>query len=214
MKRPRLARCWLVVIAFASVVACTKLDLGSGGSGPIPTPSGSPTNTPGPGVCATPNLSSNVVVVAMGNEIAPTSAPKYGGINGYAVVESGSFPTRATLINQWLNQGVIAPITSANIVQFANVDQAGAEHSAVGFTGDRFPPQPYTFPSAAASPQATAVNTGTLWSTGRVDAPIYQQCYSQTFTLKPGTYYFGDLDFYNLSDFRDVLIVGTPTPLP
>jgi hypothetical protein len=73
---------------------------------------------------------------------------------------------------------------------------------------------PYTFPSAAASPVATAVSTGSLWSTGRVDAPTYQQCYSQAFTLAAGTYYFGDLDYYNLSNFRDVLIVATPTPAP
>jgi hypothetical protein len=47
-----------------------------------------------------------------------------------------------------------------------------------------------------------------------VNAPTYQQCYSQTFTLAAGTYHFGDLDYYNLSNFRDVLIVATPTPAP
>lgn len=212
MYRTRLARWWLTIMTTASVVACTKLDLSGGGNGPIPTPTSSSTNSPAPGVCNTPNPSASVVVVAMGNEIAPTSAPKYGAINGYAVVESGSFPARAMLINQWLNQGVVSQITSQNVLQFANVDQAGSEHSAIGFKGNRFPPEPYTFPSAAASPVATAVSTGTLWSTGRVDAPVYQQCYSQTFMLKPGVYYFGDLDYYNLSNFRDVLIVGTPAP--
>lgn len=207
----RLSRYWIVIMVVAGVAACTKLDLG-GGSGPIPTPTGSPTGTPGPGVCSTPSLSSNVVVVAMGNEISPTTAPKYGTINGYAVVENGSFPAHAMLINQWLNQGVVSPITSKNVIQFANVDNGGADHSAVGFKGNRFPPTPYSFPSAAASPVATAVSTGTLWSTGRIDPPIYQQCYSQTFTLKPGVYYFGDLDYYNLSNFRDALIVATPSP--
>lgn len=148
----------------------------------------------------------------MGNEIGPTSVPKYGTINGYSVVQGGSFPGRAMLINQWLNQGVVSPITSKNVLQFANVDNGGALHSAVGFKGNSFPPVPYTFPTAAASPTATAVSNSTLWSTGRVEAPASQQCYSQTFTLSPGVYYFGDLDYYNLSNFRDVLIVATPGP--
>lgn len=206
-----LSRCWIAVMTVAGVAACTKLDLSGSGNGPIPTPTSS-TNSPGPGVCNTPSSNANLVVIAMGNEIAPTSAPKYGAINGYAVVQSGSFPAKAALIDQWLNQGVLSSITPKNVIQFANVDNAGALHSAVGFKGNRFPPAPYTFPSAAASPVATAVSTGTLWSTGRVDAPIYQQCYSQTFTLTPGIYYFGDLDYYNLSNVRDVLIVATSAP--
>jgi hypothetical protein len=148
----------------------------------------------------------------MGNQISATTAPKYETINGYAVVENGTFPSRATLINQWLNQGVVSSITSKNVLQFTNIDSDGALHSAVGFKGSRFPPTPYTFPSAAASPEATAVSTGTLWSTGRINAPVSQQCYSQVFTLTPGLYYFGDLDYYNLTNFRDVLIVATPTP--
>ena len=82
----------------------------------------------------------------------------------------------------------------------------------MGFKGDSFPTAPYTFPTAAASPTATAVSTSSLWSTGRIEAPVSQQCYSQTFTLRPGIYYFGDLDYYNLSNFRDVLIVGSPPP--
>jgi hypothetical protein len=149
-------------------------------------------------------------VVAVGNNIGPATVPKYGTINGYAVVESGSFPGHATLINQWLNGGALAPITSKNVLQFTNVDSGGALHSAVGFKGSSFPPVPHTFPSAAASPTATAVSTSSLWSTGRIEAPPSQQCYSQTFTLSPGVYYFGDLDYYNLSNFRDVLIVATP----
>jgi|SRR5580700_516571 hypothetical protein len=208
----RLSRYWIAVAIVAGFAACAKLDLGGGGSGPIPTPTSSATLTPGPGVCNTPSSNANLVIVAMGNQIAPTTAPKYRTINGYAAVENGSFSSRAAVINQWFNQGVLSPITSKNVIQFANVDPGGALHSAVGFKGNRFPPVPYTFPSAAASPVATAVSTGTLWSTGRVDPPVYQQCYSQTFTLTPGVYYFGDLDYYNLSNFRDVLIVSTAPP--
>lgn len=199
----------MIVAAFA---ACTKLNLGGGG--PVPTPTSSSTASPTPGVCGTPAAGSKVVVVAMGNNIGAVTVAKYGIINGYTVVENGSFSNKATLINQWLNQGVLSPITSNNILQFTNVDTAGAQHSAVGFKGNGFPPIPYTFPTAAASPVATAVSSGSLWSTGRVDPPTYQQCYSQAFTLAAGTYYFGDLDYYNLSNFRDVLIVATPTPAP
>lgn len=209
----RLSRYWIAVMVTALIAACAKLDLG-GGNGPLPTPTPSATGSATPGACNTPNSSANVVVVAMGNEITPTSAPKIGTINGYTVVENGSFSTRAMLINQWLNGGVLTPITSNNLLQFTNVDSGGAQHSAVGFKGDSFPPTPYTFPTAAASPQATAVSTGSLWSTGRIDPPTYQQCYSQTFTLKAGTYYFGDFDYYNLSNFRDVLTVATPGLLP
>jgi hypothetical protein len=196
-------------MAVATVAACAKLDLG-GGDGPVPIPTASPTGSATPGVCGTPATNPNLVVVAMGNQISPTTAPKYGTINEYSVLEGVSFSSRATLISQWLNQGVLASITSKNVLQFANVDANGAAHSAVGFKGASFPKVPYTFPSSAASPVATAVSTGTLWSTGRINPPLYQQCYSQTFTLTPGVYYFGDLDYYNLSNFRDVLLVSTP----
>ena len=164
MNHMPLTRCWIAIMAVAAVAACAKLDLG--GDGPVPTPTSSSPASPTPGACGTPNTNTNLVVVAMGNQISPTSAPRYGTINGYTVVENGSFSSRATLISQWLNQGVLAPITSKNVLQFTNVDTGGAFHSAVGFKGASFPKVPYTFPSAAASPVATAVSTGTLWSTG------------------------------------------------
>jgi hypothetical protein len=212
MQSSQPRRYWIFLAVAAALAACTKLDLGGDGSGPIPTPSSSASSSPTPGVCGTPNSGANVVVVAMGNNVGPTSAPTYGPINGYAVVENGNFPSQAMLINQWVNQGVTQPITSSNVLQFTNVDDGGAEHSAVGFQGSAFPRVPYTFPSAAASPVASAVSRTTLWSTGRIESGVSAQCYSQTFTLSPGTYYFGDLDYYNLSNFRDVLIVGTPAP--
>jgi hypothetical protein len=208
---------WFAFAAVAMLAACTKLNLGGGGSGPIPTPTTAPTATPStspsPSVCGTPSSNANVVLVAMGNVIGPTPVPTFGPINGYAVVEDNTFPGQAMLINQWMNgAGQVGPITAQNLLQFTNVDTAGASHSAVGFKGEAFPPVPYTFPQQAASPTGTAVSTKTLWSTGRIAAPISQQCYSQTFTLTPGVYYFGDLDYYNLSNFRDVLIVASAPP--
>ncbi|HEY2477009.1 MAG TPA: hypothetical protein VGI19_19670, partial [Candidatus Cybelea sp.] len=116
---------WISLIALAAVAACSKLDLG-GGDGSIPTPSSSPTTAPSasptPGVCGTPSSSANLVIVAMSNTISPTSAPNYGTINGYAVVQNGSFSAQAGLIDHWMNQGVSQPITSKNVLQFANVD--------------------------------------------------------------------------------------------
>ncbi len=205
----QLTYSWIALMLFGGLVACTSLDLG--GSGPAPMPSSSATTSPTPSVCGTPAVNANLVVVAMGNNIGATYTSKYGVINGYGVVENGNFPAQAMLINQWLNPaGGTGPITSNNVLQFTNVDTGFVLHSAVGFKGESFPSIPYTFPSAAASPVATAVSTNSLWSTGRVAAPVSAQCYSQTFTLKAGTYYFGDLDYYNLSNFRDVLIVATP----
>jgi hypothetical protein len=208
----QLTRSWIALMLFGGAVACASLNLG--GSGPAPTPTSSATTSPTPGVCGTPTVNANLVVVAMGNNIGATYTPKYGVINGYGVVENGGFPTQAMLIDQWLNpSGGTAPITSNNVLQFTNVDTGFVLHSAVGFKGDSFPSVPYTFPSAAASPVATAVSTSSLWSTGRIEAPVSAECYSQTFALKAGTYYFGDLDYYNLSNFRDALIVATP-PAP
>jgi hypothetical protein len=209
---PIVGRLWLLLSTTAVLVACTKLNLTPSPGPTAQPPTATPSTSPTPAACGTPSTSASTVLVAMGNGIGPTPVPTYGPINGYAVVENGTYPAQAGLIDQWVNSvGNLAPITSNNVLQFINVD-VGANHSAVGFKGEAFPPVPYTFPKAAASPTATAVSTTSLWSTGRI-APQSgsQQCYSQAFTLKPGTYYFGDLDSYNLSNFRDVLIVSTPS---
>ena len=132
-----LPRYWIALTLFATAVACTKLDLG--GTGPVPTPTSSSTSSPTPGVCGTPASNSNLVVVAMGNNIGAVTVAKYGIINGYTIVENGSFSNKASLINQWLNQGVLSPITTNNILQFTNVDTGAAQHSAVGFKGNSFP---------------------------------------------------------------------------
>ena len=93
MKHMPLTLCWIAVMAVATIAACAKLDLG--GNGPVPTPTSSSPVSPTPGACGTPNRNTNLVVVAMGNEISPSSAPGYGTINGYTVVENGSFSSRA-----------------------------------------------------------------------------------------------------------------------
>jgi hypothetical protein len=119
MRNAVLTRYWIVVMLVAAFAGCAKLNLGGNGDGPLPPPSASPSSSPStpptPTICGTPSANANLVVVAMGNDVGPTSAPKYGTINGYAVVESGSFSGRAMLINQWLNQGIVSAITSKNV---------------------------------------------------------------------------------------------------
>jgi hypothetical protein len=85
VKKIRLSCYWIALVALTAFAACAKLDLGGDGA--------------------------NLVVVAMG-KIGPTSVPKYGTINGYAVVLGGSFSGHASLINQWLNQGVLSKACS------------------------------------------------------------------------------------------------------
>jgi hypothetical protein len=184
---------------------------GGGGSVPVtPTPSASPTFSPGP--CGTPNTSDpNLVMVGMANAFAAVTVAPYGKIGGYAVVDpSGASPAPQTagIISMTVSG---APITSANTLQFTNLENPGSiVHSAYGFSGDAFP-RDYRFPSPAPSPTATAITSGN-WFTGLVPSLSTAQCFSQTFSLKPGTYYFGDYSYYNLTTFEDVLVVSTPAP--
>ena len=63
-----------------------------------------------------------------------------------------------------------------------------------------------TFPKSARSPIGNVI-TQALWSTGRLVSQPGVACFSQTFTLTVGTFYFGDYDYYNLTNMRDVLVV-------
>jgi hypothetical protein len=214
---------WLSLFVVATIgmllSACAKLNLGPG---PVPTTSPSATASPTPGACQTQSPNANLVVVGMANAISPTTAPTFGPVGGYAPgnLSTHQFPAVAAVINQYVNAaGKTVPITSQNVLQFANVENiyVGVNHSAVGFKGEHFPTQPYPFPSAAPLPIATAISATSFWSTGRIADTTSNSggpCFSQVFTLKPGVYYFGDLDYYNVTTttFRDVLVVGTPVP--
>lgn len=208
---------WILLVLAAALTACGKLNLGGGGgNNPSPTPSASSSPTLPPTACMTPNpnASGNLVVVDMSSSIAATSAPTYGPIAGYAVVTSYTPPTTASLINSWVNgSGKTMSITTKNILQFVNGDSSEI-HSAVGFPGDSFPAQPYKFTKAQQSPSPnTTIGASGGWWSGLIPASVSNVCYSQTFTLKAGTYYFGDYSYYNTAtSYRDVLIVGTPGP--
>ncbi|HTV72818.1 MAG TPA: hypothetical protein VME66_03815 [Candidatus Acidoferrales bacterium] len=204
-----------VAVFPALLTGCMKLgDIsGTGGSPPItPTPSASPTFSPAP--CGTPSTSSSNVFVAMGPD-NPITTPTYGPISGYSLGDvNGDSSPSAQLINM-VSSPSGAPITTANTMQFVNVDSSETYHSAVGFAGDAFPSTPYTFPSPLASPTSNVIQTGTRWSTGRIAPQSLSTygtlCFSQVFTLKTGVYYFGDLDYYNYGT-RDVLIVSGRAP--
>jgi hypothetical protein len=215
---------WLAMTGAALFAVLVSSCAKGGGGGIVPTPTPSGSALPSPGACATenPNAGGNLVVIDIGNQILPTMDPNYGAINGYGVDDLeyvGGPPTYSMVLNQWTPLAeatpTTSPITSNNIVQFTNVDAAADNHSAVAFPqASSFPSIPYTFPSAAASPSAnTTIGSGT-WSTGEIPSAslsgTYVQCFSQTFTLKPGTYYFGDYDDYNDALMRDVLVVGQP----
>lgn len=194
---------------------CTN-PYGSGGGGggvpTTPTPSASPTFSPGP--CGTPNTSDpNLVMVGMASAFTVVTVAPYGKIAGYAVVDpSGASPAPQTagVINTTVSG---APITSQNTLQFTNLENPGAiVHSAFGFTANTFPRTPYAFPSPVPSPTATAIVPNAKWFTGVIPSLAVAECYSQTFSLTPGTYYFGDYNYYNETTFEDVLVVSTPAP--
>jgi hypothetical protein len=190
---------WLAAIA---VLGCAHLPTYSTvGPTPSPTPTTSvgptPTGTVAP--CAT-RAPSTTVVVVISSTITAVTVPIYGTINGYTTLNPDgiTFGNLATIIG----------VKSTDIVQFVNGESSGPapiNHSAVGFPGaTSFPAAPYTFPIGTSQQLGSAIST-LQWSTGRLQ-PL--ACFSQTFTVSTGTYYFGDLDYYNLDNTRDVLVVS------
>lgn len=196
-----------------AIAGCAHLTYGGGPVAPTPASgSGSPVASPiaAPAPTATPTSGSLVpqtcatqspgatAFVAMGGAISATSVAPYGTIFGYAVATS-----IATLPN------VAAPIAlrASDVVQFVNVESGAPTpiaHSAVGFPGaTAFPPVPVVFPVSLEQPTGTTIAPN-AWSTGTI-AP---QCFSREFALSPGTYYFGDLSLYNLTNFRNVVVVS------
>ncbi|HEY9084884.1 MAG TPA: hypothetical protein VIN40_02945 [Candidatus Tyrphobacter sp.] len=152
----------------------------------------------------------NVVIIGIGSEVTEVADPTYGQIAGYALFEGTNIPDLAQVIDKTALGGAI---TSSNTVQFTNIELGSdtIEHSAVAFSGHAFPTEPYTFPSSAATQTNTIIGNPAqpFWSTGRIPpAQNGALCFSQEFTLQAGTYYFGDLDYYNtVTSYRDVLVV-------
>ncbi|GAC1310255.1 MAG: hypothetical protein NVSMB21_17880 [Vulcanimicrobiaceae bacterium] len=162
---------------------------------PVPVPSASAGGV-APQACAT--QAPAATFVAMGGSIAPATVAPYGTLFGYTVAASS-----ATV------PSVAAPLVvrAGDTIQFVNVETASATpvfHSAVGFPGaTAFPPVPVVFPQAFERPTGGAIGPA-AWSSGSV-AP---QCFSPSFSVVAGTYYFGDATYYNLTNFRGVVVAA------
>lgn len=174
---------------------CARVSSG----GPIPNPSASPSAPPSSCNALQPTTTA---IIGMGSSFTAVVDPTYGAVNGYA---EGS--------TQLLFPNTASPISlhSGDLVQFVNTESgspAAVYHSAALIVkASSFPPVPYTFPAADASPAGNAINAQ-AWSTGRIP-PIQPlgYCFSQQFTAQSGTYYFGDVDYYNTANMRDVIVV-------
>jgi hypothetical protein len=201
----------LCVGTLALSVGCAKHDYGVDSVLPTVSPSpgatATPTALPSAACNTTESSNPNLVLIGIGSEVTTVTDPVYGQIAGYALFDGYDIPDEAQVISTTASG---AAITSANTVQFTNIELGEDEiyHSAVSFSSQSFPAVPYVFPSPAATPANTVIGDG-FWSTGRIPpAENGYLCFSQEFTLEPGTYYFGDLDFYNtITSYRDVLVV-------
>jgi hypothetical protein len=197
-------RAVFVALAFLglalSAAACAHLSVVVGPTAP---PSASPTPTGSPGTC-NDQAANTTVIIAMALAVAPTTDPTYGVINGYTTVDitTGTFSNVASVITAH----------TSDVVQFANAETGATPilHSAVNFpNASAFPATPYTFPASTQQPLGTQISQS-QWSTGPIQSTSGTGvCFSQAFTISaPGTYRFGDLSYYNLSNMRDVLVVS------
>ena len=212
-----MRRTFCTVAFAASASACSHADFdpapiatgatptSSASAGTSPTPTASATIAP-TATCGTP--APGAVFIAMGSYIEPASpASTYGTVYGYSLVDSGgNYPLQSSPI-------VLRP---GDTVQFTNVDpptssgENGISHSAAGLQSSAFPPTPHAFPTGAFVATAATFSDSTIWSTGEVPSESSSLCYSQSFVVPAsGTYYFGDLDFYNSVNMRDVIVVSS-----
>jgi len=189
----------------ASLTACANLPkttsttVAPGSPAPTATPSTAPSISPSPGTCGA--QATGAIYIAMSSTIIATNDPTYGPIFGYSLTDSSGNAGTTT---------VPLVLKPNDIVQFYNAEPAATapSHSAAGFLTAAFPAVPYAFPSADSSAFGSAI--GGNWSTGRIPINGVGICFSQTFTVPAtGVYYFGDLDFYNLTNMRDVIVVSS-----
>lgn len=151
-------------------------------------------------------------------ENSPVTIQPYQTISGYGVSDANlDIPTQSGLINVTFPGPTSPPLTTQNVVQFFNGEALGSTtlHSAYGFKQTGFP-QSYKFPSPVPSPMATTIASNENWFTGLVatEDANGNECFSPEFKLTKGVYYFGDYNAYNSTNFRGIMIVGTPTPAP
>jgi hypothetical protein len=190
-----------------------------GGGTPSPGPSSSPGSSPSPGSSASPAncgvVNPNATIyIAMTSTATATNDPNYGVVNGFTdIYDSSNAPSNVANV-------ILARPT--DVIQFVNLEPLGpnpspsASPSIIDHSGAAFPssfPSPsYSFPPQETS-QLGSVISSQPWSTGPIGQDFSGQfiCYSQSFTLPStnGTFYFGDLHFYGLSNMRDLVVVST-----
>ena len=135
----------------------------------------------------------------MSANAAPTIDPTYGVLFGYT---NGIDNTQ-----QPLPTTIITVISGINL-QFVNYD-FNQPHSAASLSGTAFPPpSPDPFPSGATQPIGSSIGSSP-WSSGLVPAVTSFYCFSQSFTTPTaGTYLFGDVQTFGVTNTRDVIIVS------
>ena len=196
-------------VCVALAVGCAHpLEVGVPGVGGSP----SPGVTPSPGMssspmpCGSPNPSV-AEFVAMTSTATATADPTYGIIDGYTdQYDILGAPS------QTANVIMLAPST---LLQFVNLEPLPNEspevdHSAAALP-TAFPSPSFTFPPGEQGELGTQISTQP-WSTGPIGQVIGSPgilCYSQTLStpVLPGVYTFGDLQFFGLSNMRDVVVV-------
>lgn len=213
-----LALCALVALCIGCAHAMPYAVPGGAGT-PSPGSSSSPGASPSPGSSATPancgiaDLNATIYI-AMTSTATATDDPNYGVINGFTDVYD-SFNAPSNVANVILAR-------PSDVIQFVNLEPLGPspspsttpsiiDHSGAALPGS-FPSPSYTFPPQETS-QLGSVISSQPWSTGPIGQDFSGQtvCYSQSFTLPSsnGTFYFGDLHFFGLSNMRDLVVVST-----
>jgi len=136
-----------------------------------------------------------------------TIDPNYGIIDG--------FTDQYDVFGAPAQVASVITLPPSTPLQFVNLEPLPNEtpeilHSAAALP-TAFPSPSFTFPPSEESALGTQIGSQP-WSTGPVGQDLVNLniCYSQTFTLPagPGTYAFGDLRYFGLSNMRDVIIVS------
>ena len=136
-----------------------------------------------------------------------TADPTYGIIDGFTD-QYDAFGAPSQVAN-------VVTLPPSTLLQFVNLEPLPNEPPEILHSGaalpTAFPSPSFTFPPSEQVALGTQVSTQP-WSTGPVGQVLGSSeiCYSQTFTLPagPGVFAFGDLQYFGLSNMRDVIVVS------
>lgn len=160
--------------------------------------------------CGSPDINVSEFV-AMTSTATATADPTYGIIGGYTD-QYDVFGAPSQVAN-------VIKLPPSTLLQFVNLEPLPNEppevfHSAAALP-TAFPSPSYTFPPGEQAALGTQISAQP-WSTGPVGQVLGSNeiCYSQTFALPagPGVYAFGDLQYFGLSNMRDVVVVSADAP--